>query len=133
MSQSLAGQPSGVWWPELSWLDRILDSMGKSKRRSGARVKHAQSRESRQAPAEPAWSAQRDTRPPEPQVLEQIDHVRHVRDEADAELAMLIDHAVDLGIGWPDIAAQLGVTRQAARQHYQRRHRGEGDHEHRVA
>ena len=39
--------------------------------------------------------------------------------------AVLIDHAVSLGIGWPEIAAQLGVTRQAARQHYQRRHRDE--------
>jgi predicted ArsR family transcriptional regulator len=36
---------------------------------------------------------------------------------------MLIERAVGLGIGWPEIAAQLGVTRQAARQHYQRRHR----------
>jgi hypothetical protein len=32
---------------------------------------------------------------------------------------------VALGIGWPDIAARLGVSRQAARQHYQRRHGGE--------
>jgi hypothetical protein len=31
---------------------------------------------------------------------------------------VLADHAVDLGIGWPEIAAQLGVTRQAARQAY---------------
>ena len=38
---------------------------------------------------------------------------------------MLIDHAVNLGIGWPEIAIKLGVTRQAARQHYQRRH-GDG-------
>jgi hypothetical protein len=42
--------------------------------------------------------------------------------EAEAELAVLIDHAVTVGIGWPDIATRLGVTRQAARQHYQRRH-----------
>jgi hypothetical protein len=45
------------------------------------------------------------------------------REEAEAQLAMLIERAVGLGIGWPEIAAQLGVTRQAARQHYQRRHR----------
>ena len=43
--------------------------------------------------------------------------------EAEAELAALIDQAVGLGIGWPEIADHLGVTRQAARQHYQRRHR----------
>jgi len=36
---------------------------------------------------------------------------------------VLIDHAVGLGIGWPEIASRLGVTRQAACQHYQRRHR----------
>jgi hypothetical protein len=111
----------------------MLESMGKSKRRSGSRVKHAQSRGSKQTPAEPAGPAQRVTHPPAPRVLEQIEHVRHVRDEADAELAMLIDHAVDLGIGWPEIAAQLGVTRQAARQHYQRRHRDKSSHQDRVA
>jgi predicted ArsR family transcriptional regulator len=36
---------------------------------------------------------------------------------------VLTEQAVSLGIGWPEIAAKLGVTRQAARQHYQRRHR----------
>ena len=47
------------------------------------------------------------------------------RDEAQAKLEMLVDEAVILGIGWPEIAAELGVTRQAARQSYQRRHRPE--------
>jgi len=56
-------------------------------------------------------------------VLEEIKHVRLARDEAEAQLAALIDHAVGLSVGWPEIAARLGVTRQAARQHYQRRHR----------
>lgn len=37
-------------------------------------------------------------------------------DEAEAALDALVDRAVDLGIGWPEIAAQLGVTRQAARE-----------------
>ena len=45
------------------------------------------------------------------------------REKLDAELAMLTDHAVSLGVSWPQIAACLRVTRQAARQHYQRRHR----------
>jgi hypothetical protein len=107
--------------------------MGKSKRRSRARVKHAQPRGSQQAPVELAGSTQRVTHPSAVQVLKQIEHVRHVRDEADEELAMLIDHAVDMGIGWPEIAAPLGVTRQAARQHYQRRHRDDGDHQHHMA
>jgi hypothetical protein len=56
-------------------------------------------------------------------VLERIEHARLAQDEAEAELAVLIDQAVDMGIGWPEIAARLRVTRQAARQHYQRRHR----------
>jgi len=112
---------------------RMLDSMGKSKRRSGPRVKHVQSRSRQQASAEPAGTARRVTHPSAPQMLEQIEHARHVRDEAEAELATLIDHAVDQGIGWPEIADRLGVTRQAARQHYQRRHRDGSSHEDCVA
>jgi predicted transcriptional regulator len=57
------------------------------------------------------------------QVLDRIRRARVAQQEAEAELAALIDHAVSLGIGWPEIAAELGVTRQAARQHYHRRHR----------
>lgn len=96
--------------------------MGKSKRRSGPRVKHVPPRWE-QAPAKPASSAQRVAHLSAPQVLEQIEHARLARDEAEAELAVLIERAVDLGIGWPEIAARLRVTRQAVRQHYQRRHR----------
>lgn len=59
-------------------------------------------------------------------MLEKIARARIQRAELDAGLALLVDHAVALGVGWPDIAARLGVSRQAARQHYQRRHRGEG-------
>ncbi|MBV9095199.1 MAG: hypothetical protein JO132_15195 [Streptosporangiaceae bacterium] len=61
-----------------------------------------------------------------PEVLERIKHAQVAREAAESELAVLVDHAVDLGIGWPEIAAQLGVTRQAARQAYQRRHRNDG-------
>jgi hypothetical protein len=56
-------------------------------------------------------------------VLEQIRRARRAQQKAETELAALVDHAIDLGIGWPEIADQLGVTRQAARQYYQRRHR----------
>jgi len=97
--------------------------MGKSKRRSGPRVRHGQPGRQHQAPAEPTSPAQRVTRLSASQVLERIERARLARDEAEAELVVLIDHAVSLGVGWPEIAAQLGVTRQAARQHYQRRHR----------
>jgi predicted transcriptional regulator len=58
------------------------------------------------------------------QVLEQMERTRIAQQRAEAALAKLVDQAVGLGIGWPEIAARLGVTRQAARQHYQRRHRG---------
>jgi DNA-directed RNA polymerase specialized sigma24 family protein len=107
----------------LSHLGRMLDSMGKSKRRSGPRAKHGQPGWQHQAPAEPASPAQRATRLSAAQVLERIERARLARDEAEAELTVLIDHAVDLGVGCPEIATRLGVTRQAARQHYQRRHR----------
>ena len=58
-----------------------------------------------------------------PQVLERIEDAKAAHEEAEAELAVLVDQAVMLDIGWPEIATRLGVTRQAARQHYQRRHR----------
>jgi hypothetical protein len=57
------------------------------------------------------------------QVLERIERTRAAQRKAEAELAKLVEQAVGLGIGWPEIAARLGVTRQAARQHYKRRHR----------
>ena len=64
-----------------------------------------------------------------PELLERIKRARLTRDAAQAELVMLTDHAVNMGIGWPEIATQLGVTRQAARQHYQRRHRRDANGE----
>jgi hypothetical protein len=100
----------------------MLDAMGKSKRRSRPRVRHGRPSRQHQAPAEPASPAQRVTPFSAAQALEQIERARLARDEAEAELAVLIDHVVVLGVGWPEIAARLGVTRQAARQHYQRRH-----------
>ena len=58
-----------------------------------------------------------------PQVLERIEDAKAAQQEGEVELAVLVDHAVIMGIGWPEIATRLGVTRQAARQHYRRRHR----------
>ncbi len=68
-----------------------------------------------------------------PQVLERIERVRVTQQQAETELALLIDHAVGLGIGWPEIATRLGVTRQAARQQHQRRHRDDPDRRDRPA
>jgi hypothetical protein len=62
---------------------------------------------------------------PAAQVLERIERTRVAQRRTEAALAKLVDRAVGLGVGWPEIAAGLGVTRQAARQHYQRRHRGD--------
>jgi hypothetical protein len=59
------------------------------------------------------------------QLLERMGRVRVVQQEAESELALLVDRAVTLGIGWPQIASRLGVSRQAVRQQYQRRHRGD--------
>jgi hypothetical protein len=117
----------------LSPLARMLDSMGKSKRRSGPRGKPVQPRWRHQAPAEPADSAQRESHLSAPQVLARIERARFARDEAEAELTVLIDHAVSLGTGWPEIAVRLRVSRQAARQHYQRRHRDDANHQDAVA
>lgn len=111
----------------------MLDSVRKSKRRPDPRVKQVQPGPRHQAPGGPTVPAQRFTRLSPPQVLERIERARVARDNAEAELAVLIDHAVSLGIGWPEIATKLGVTRQAARQHYQRRHREDGGPQDQVA
>ncbi|HUB41721.1 MAG TPA: hypothetical protein VMA72_22985 [Streptosporangiaceae bacterium] len=58
------------------------------------------------------------------EVLERLGRARAALDLAEAELDALIDRAVDLGIGWPEISAQLGVSRQVARQRYRRRRSG---------
>jgi hypothetical protein len=75
------------------------------------------------SPAAPPSPAERIARLSPSEVLERMSRARFQREKLDAELAMLTDHAVSLGVGWPQIAACLRVTRQAARQHYQRRHR----------
>lgn len=100
--------------------------MSRSRRRSGPKVKYVQPGYRHRAAAAPPSPQQRVARLGPSQVLERITRARVARDEAEAELAALIDHAVALGIGWPGIARRLGVSRQAARQHHQRRHRDDG-------
>jgi hypothetical protein len=87
------------------------------------KVKYVQPGYRQRARVAPPSSAERIARLSPAQLLERITRARLQQKELDAELAVLVDHAVELGIGWPDIAHRLGVTRQAARQHYQRRHR----------
>lgn len=98
--------------------------MGKSRRQP--RVRHGQPGRRRPEPAEPPRPPQQVSQLSPSEVLERIKRAQVAREAAESELAVLVDHAVGLGIGWPEIAAQLGVTRQAARQNYQRRHRGDG-------
>ena len=107
--------------------------MSKSKRHPGRSVKQASPGLRHGAPAGPTGPARRVSRLSPPQVLERIERARVARDNAGAELVVLIDHAVSLGIGWPEIAVKLGVTRQAARQHYQRRHRDGANRQDQVA
>jgi len=104
--------------------------MSRSKRQPGAR--HVGPRRRAQVRAEPPHP-NRDSQLSPPEVLERIERARFTREKAEAELAVLVDQAVGIGIAWPEIAARLGVTRQAARQHYQRRHRDGASHQHRVA
>jgi hypothetical protein len=47
------------------------------------------------------------------QVLEQIERNRIAQLRAGVALEKLVDQAVGLGIGWPEIAARLGVTSPA--------------------
>jgi len=96
--------------------------MRRPKRQSGSGARQVQP-DRGQPPAEPPSPARPVSRLSPSQVLERIRRARMTQQEAEAELAALIDQAVGLGIGWPEIADHLGVTRQAARQHYQRRHR----------
>jgi hypothetical protein len=103
----------------------MLGDMGKGRRWAGPRVKYVQPGYRNRAPAAPPGPAERIERLSPSPVLERIRRARIQRQEAEAELALLVDRAVALGIGWPGIAARLGVSRQTARQHYQRRHRGE--------
>lgn len=75
-----------------------------------------------ETPKATAGPSEAGSRMPPSQVLERIEQTRVTQREAEAELAVLVDHAVGLGLAWPEIAARLGVSRQAARQQYQRRH-----------
>jgi predicted transcriptional regulator len=108
----------------------MLDHMSRSKRRPKVRyVQPGRPQERTELPG----PSQRASQLSPPETLEQIERARLTREKADAELAMLVDQAVGMGIGWPEIAARLGVTRQAARQHYQRRHRHGASRQDRVA
>jgi hypothetical protein len=106
----------------------MLGGVSRSRRRLAKAIKPRPDDGAR-GPTAPSGPAERIARLPAAKVLERISRARLQRDE----LALLIDHAVNLGIGWPNIAQRLGVSRQAARQHYQRRHRAGTSRQDRVA
>ena len=110
----------------------MLGGVSRSRRRLAKGIKPRRDDRAR-GPAAPPGAAERIARPAAAEVLERISRARLRWDELDAELALLIDHAVSLGIGWPDVARRLGVSRQAARQQYQRRHRDGASRQDRVA
>jgi hypothetical protein len=94
-------------------------------KRNRPKVKYVQPCYRHKAPAAPPTAQEKAARLGPSQVLEKITRARIHQDELEQELAALVNHAVTLGISWPAIARHLGVTRQAARQHYQRRHHGQ--------
>ncbi|HUC23010.1 MAG TPA: hypothetical protein VMA73_09910 [Streptosporangiaceae bacterium] len=96
--------------------------MSQSKQKAARRARKAHPDGRDRATAAPLDPAGRVSQLSEARLLERIRQARIERDEAEEELAMLIEAAVNQGVGWPQIAAQLGVTRQGARQQYQRRH-----------
>jgi len=98
--------------------------MGRARKQ---KVKYVQPGCRCRAQAAPPSPTERLARLTPAQVLERITRARLHQKELDAELAALIDQAVALGVGWPDIARRLGVTRQAARQRYRRRRRNDPD------
>jgi predicted methyltransferase len=102
--------------------------VSKSRRKPVPRARTTQPDRRDQAAARQSGPPKRVAQLSGAELLEQIRQVRIERDNAVAELAMLIDAAVSQDLGWPQIASQLGVTRQAARQQYQRRHPGGASH-----
>jgi len=107
----------------LSYITCILDHVARAKRRAKPKARQIHQGQRPEGQAQPPGPTKRISGLSPPQVLERIEDAKAAQQEAEAELAVLVDQAVILGIGWPEIATRLGVTRQAARQHYQRRHR----------
>jgi hypothetical protein len=105
--------------------------MGRSKRQP--KLRHGQAGLRNPEPREPPDPPPSVSQLSSAEVLERIKRAQVAREAAESELAVLVDHAVGLGIGWPKIANQLGVTRQAAHQSYQRRHRDDSSRQERRA
>lgn len=79
---------------------RIIDGMGKPRRRSTQRARQAGSSRTHRTPGDTTGSAQRPSQRTTAEVLERLKRARSARDAAEAQLDALIDRAVALGIGW---------------------------------
>jgi hypothetical protein len=102
---------------------RIIDGMSKPRRRSRQKPRQARSGQPHHKAVEAAGATRRPSQQASAgEILDRLKRARSARDAAQAEVDVLVDGAVGLGIGWPEIAQELGVSRQAARQRYQRRH-----------
>lgn len=86
--------------------------MGQARRRARQKGRQLRTAPRRDAVSDRARGAQQLSDGSVRQVLERIKLARDARDEAETELSVLVDEAVALGVGWPEIAAELGVSRQ---------------------
>lgn len=92
--------------------------MGK---RSRSRIRLA-ARQGRPVPPPPAAAV-----PGEPSGLARLAELAARQREVQAAIDAQVDLLAAAGTPWPQIAAALGVTRQAARQRHRRRHPARGD------
>src|SRR6266700_730785 len=104
------GCRSHIWIPpSRSWRRSVAPGphacrMGGSKRKSARSASRAQPGSTRQGSVNQPGVSQRVARLSAHELLDQIRYVRIERDEAEAELAILVDAAVRGGLGWPQIA-----------------------------
>jgi hypothetical protein len=89
----------------------MLDHMGRSKR--PAKLRDAQPGPQHQEPGGPSGPAQRISQLSPARVLDRIERAQLARQATEAELRALVDHAVGLRIGWPEIAAQIRMSGQS--------------------
>jgi hypothetical protein len=101
----------------------MLAGMGRRQRRRNRQARqHAISPAAVTTAAATAAPIQHPLAPPPVANLDRlarlVDQARALHEQIDLE----VDHLATTGVSWPVIATVLGVSRQAARQRYQRRH-----------
>jgi hypothetical protein len=91
----------------LSYITCILDHVARAKRRAKPKARQIHQGQRPEGQAQPPGPTKRVSGLSPPQVLERIEGAKAAQQEAEAELAVLVDQAVILGIGWPEIATRL--------------------------